>query len=174
MTRVDCVLLITSHFRISRPLLTICCHFSPFHCFPLILAVLPYLSWRLITPQIYLDRLPLLNILLNARFPSPPMETEGPPSTEPDVSQPEMLSVEDAWKAHRAVRDEDLTNKLCNALSQILGQTSSGSLAKYSSPCLDAHSNIWKQPNGSQDRVRRRFLFCSCLTSNFSLLPCLA
>jgi len=43
------------------------------------------------------------------------MQTEGR-ATSTDVSETDIGPLEDAWKAHCAVRDEDLADKLCNAL----------------------------------------------------------
>jgi len=97
-------------------------------------------------------------------------------ATSTDVCEGDVGMLEDAWKPYRAIRDEQLAVKLCNALERILArkQTSSDSsaMARYFSPALEAQNIIWQWDNESEAQVRHRFLFCSCLTSNFSLLTC--
>jgi hypothetical protein len=56
----------------------------------------------------------------HAKFPFPPLSVELSSSTT-DISVLDVNSLETKWKAKRAVRDDTLVQKLCDALGAILG-----------------------------------------------------
>jgi len=59
----------------------------------------------------------------NAKFPFPNPSISGTAAST-DISDLEVGSLEDEWKALRAVRDDDLGKKLCDTLETILGDAS--------------------------------------------------
>jgi hypothetical protein len=61
----------------------------------------------------------------HAKFPFPPVPQLDPSRSvsTTDVSPIEVASLQQEWKAQRAVRDGQLFQKLCNTLQNILGDT---------------------------------------------------
>jgi hypothetical protein len=58
----------------------------------------------------------------HAKFPFPQPDESRSVSTT-DVSQFEVALVQEEWKAARAVRDDNIFQKLCHNLQRILGDT---------------------------------------------------
>jgi hypothetical protein len=93
----------------------------------------------------------LLHFLENASFPAPPVVSNLRASTT-DVSVVDISLVDDAWKAKRAIRDNELIQNLCDVLAQILADTPL--LTGYLDQCFSHQSYEFEAKNDSEAQVR--------------------